>query len=155
MDRKTRSNLEVIKQKDTTKFINNLDSIIKAIFEKNKSDPDMIELMDKFSVVRKEDPILIISRTGPYLWKYKEEINKQNVDFFLRNSFEEDIIQSQQKSQVAEISELEDIPVLLNKAKITWQKFLEPEKQAIMKKIRGMLSNYSSYTSACKKLGES
>lgn len=149
---KNRTALTNSQDKSVTNFISNLNVILNAVYQKNKKDDDMNSLRDKFNVVRKENPNGLVEMAGPSIWKYREKIKDENVNFFLNNSFEEDIKEAQEKASVAEISEFEDVPVLLNKAKRAWHSFTLIEQQTIIKTIKTILQSYATYLSTCKEL---
>jgi len=140
------------REASVSEFAANLNVIITSIHQKNKRDDDMQAIKDKIDVVRKENPVGLIEMAGPYLWKYKEKIGSENVSFFLNNSFEEDIEKAREESQLAEITEYEEIPALLNKVKRTWHSFTPPEQQIIVKRIKALLANYAKYLSASRTL---
>jgi hypothetical protein len=141
-----------MKESKMASFISNLNSVVDAVYQKNKKDNDMQAIKDKFDVVRKENPIGLVEMAGPYIWKYREKIKNENTSFFLNNSFEEDIQKAREDSQLAEITEYEDVPVLLNKIKRTWHSFMPAEQQILIKKIQALLADYVGYISSCRAL---
>jgi hypothetical protein len=134
-------------------FVRDLNKIVVDVCRKNDRDRDLRELRDKFFVVRKENPNGLVEIAGPYIWKYRKQIESRDASFFLTNSFEDDIIGSSPNG-VAEVSEFSDVPVLLQKIKKTWHQFDEDEKSVVMKTVANLLKNYSLYSFSCKKLKE-
>lgn len=149
-----RKSIMDMKDRAITGFIADLGSILDAVFDKNKKDVDVIAIMDKFNVVRRENPSGLVEMAGPYVWKYKDQIRTENTSFFLNNNFEEDIEDAQSKAQVAEITDFEDIPVLLNKAKRTWHCFQPTEQQIIIKKMQSIIKQYATCLSADRELSK-
>lgn len=132
-------------------FVSDMTFIIEAIYQKNKKDPQIIELKDKFCIIRREDPTAIIAKAGPYLWKYREQIKQQNITFFLNNEFETDIVAAT-PAEVLEATTFEDVPILLEKCKNTWHMFQITEQETLIKKIRGLLRSYALYISVQKQI---
>jgi hypothetical protein len=136
------------------KFNLGMGKIIQAVKEKQKNNTDIIAIQDMFSVARKEAPEMIVQMAGPYLWKYREPIMQGDSGFFLDNDFEQDIIEAQNKKDIAEISEFENTALLMQCAKRTWHMFLPMEKENVIKLTKGLLSDYVKYLSACRALSE-
>lgn len=149
-----RESLLATRDKAVSNFANNMSKIIQAVKEKQKQNIDIIKIQDMFSVARRETPEMIVQMAGPYIWKYREQISTGNVDFFLANNFEEDIIEANGKKEIAEISEFENTALLMQCAKRTWHMFIPAEKQNIIKLIKSLLQEYAKYISACKRLSE-
>jgi hypothetical protein len=149
---------ELLQNKDTSvrDFIANLTFIIEAVYSKNKRDPEMIGLRDKYSVARKESPEKIIEITGPKIWKYRKPISEGKVSFFLDNDFSEDIeeMQDSQSPQEPNSEKNRDLVELLDRARKVWEIFSPTEQTVIVKKVQGLLQYYSCYLSADKKLRE-
>lgn len=135
-------------------FVSDMTFIIEAIYQKNKKDPQIIELKDNFCIIRREDPTAIIAKAGPYLWKYREQIKQQNIAFFLNNEFEADIATATTAGKFLEATTFEDLPILLEKCKNTWHLFQTTEQEALIKKIRGLLRSYALYISVQKQIDE-
>jgi len=122
-------------------FCAELTAVINAIYSKSSKDVDVMTLHDKFIVVKRENPKGLLEKTGPYLWKYREQIANENTEFFLNNTFEDDITGSP-----------EDFSVLLNKCKQIWHSLQLMEKSVIIKHIRVAVSAYAKYLSYSKEL---
>jgi hypothetical protein len=131
-------------------FAEDLGYLVDAVLQKNRKDNLMSDMKNLFDLVRKENPIGLIEIAGPYIWKYRDNISKQNVGFFLQNNFEEDIISAKKNKEIAEISNFEDIPMLLDQCKRTWHMFQKEEQQVLVKRVRNMLVKYATYVSATR-----
>jgi hypothetical protein len=150
----TLSRRDIINMRDTSmsKFNADLTSIVNAVYSKNKKDDEIISIKDKLSIARKENPVGLIEIAGPHIWKYREQIERENISFFIRNNFENDIIEA--SKEIAEITEFEKTSVLLDKAKSVWHMLLKEEQIHMIKLIKSLLQHYSTYLSASKKLKE-
>lgn len=133
------------------KFSDELGFMINCLWSRNKKDADILQIKDQYSVIRKENTTVIIEGAGPYIWKYREQISKSNVNFFLASDFKDELAVAS-ASQIPEMTSFEDLPAILTKIKRTWHLF-SPEEQEILKnKSKSLLSAYAGYISAGKEL---
>ena len=149
---KSRNTLQDTVNTAVKNFCQDMTFIIDVVYGKNKKDNLLIDVRDKFVVIRKENPNGIVEVAGPYIWKYREQIKNKDANFFLHNTFENDIINSQ--GGVAEITPIDDITVILNKCKLTWHTFQKIEQDTIMKHVQNLLRSYATYVSATKEIAK-
>jgi hypothetical protein len=142
------------KDKSMKSFLSDISFIIEAVYSKNKTDSDMLEIRDKFAVARRENPSGLVEIAGPYIWKYREQIKNEQVNFFLDRDFFEDIKEAKQTKgeEIVEMTEFEDVPVIMDKVKKTWVMFQKPEQQTLIKKVQSMLQHYCRYISVSREL---
>jgi hypothetical protein len=132
------------------KYLNKLMEIINAMYSKNKKEPEIIELRDKFLVAKKEVPEKIINDTGPYLWTYREQIKKREIKKLLENDFQEEI--GQYKETIPSMEKFEKIPHLINQIKRTWHLFTSAEQNAMFTLLQELTGYYASYVGICREL---
>jgi hypothetical protein len=150
----TRKNILDMKDKAQTGFVMELNAIIDAVCQKNSKDIDIVGVRDKFNIIRRENPTMLLEMAGPHVWEYRVQIKDENIGFFLNNSFEKDIEKAQSQSAVAEITDFEDIPVIMNKIKSTWHRFMSAEQQIIIKRMKALIAHYATYVSATRELNK-
>jgi hypothetical protein len=131
----------------------NLGSLVDAVLTKHPKDAQLQGVVDKFNILRREDPMRTIELGGPHLWKYREQIHAENVNFFLNNNFKEDIVTGAAAcNQVIDSSQIDSITDLLDKVKLTWHMYSESEQGVLIKKIKAALACYAKYISLQKQL---
>lgn len=134
------------KERTATDFANVMTTIINAIYEINKKDNYILEVKDRYAIVRRENPFIIITIVGPYLWKYRENIKTGNLDVLLNNDFRDDVFEA--RGLIPDcFDKIEDI---INSFKRSWILFNTNEKEILKKKLQKMLAYYSGYLSVCK-----
>jgi hypothetical protein len=135
------------------KFISHISFIIKSLQNKNAKDPEILKVADQFSIARKDLSNEIIEKTGPYLWKYRNEIKVKNEKFFLNNDYTKDLKElSKLTGELPELNELDGEPQIIQKVKRTWLYFNNLEKEVIWKRVQLALSEYAKFVQACKLL---
>ena len=127
--------MEDLEKKFNKKFL----ILINLLVSKNKNNPEILTLRDKFISVKKHTPNQIIQATGPRLWKYREQISEGNAEFFLGK----DITEFTEKSE--EINET--AKELFPKFQKMYSDATESEKALVIKTTKSLLSIYAKYLS--------
>jgi hypothetical protein len=139
-----------LKEKATKEFISELSFVINALYSKNTNDNDFIFIKDGFAVAKNENPTVVLMVSGPYLWKYREQIENSNITFILQNDYETEIEEAKEKLQSTDkYNQIKDI---LKKIKSTWHLFSEPEQSMIIKKMQKLIISYATFVGAEKKM---
>lgn len=134
------------KEKAITEFANIASTIINAIYELNRKDIYILEIKDKYAIIRREQPQIIIKIVGPYLWKYRENIKTGNLDILLKNDFNDEKIEAQELIH----DSIDKINNIIESFKNSWLLFSPFERDIIKKKLQKLLAYYSGYLIACK-----
>lgn len=134
------------KEKYIVDFSNELLTLITAFWRINKKDPFILEIYERYGIIKRENPNLLIEIVGPYIWKYRETITLGNLDSLLNNTFNEEITEI-----IGMIPDtLDKIHDIIKSIKRTWTLFSYAEKEIIRKKSKTLLTIYSGYISICK-----
>jgi hypothetical protein len=126
------------------KFNENLCNLLDCIKIKSGESSEIVNLCEKFQSLKSISAEQIPQTAGPYLWKYRAEIKAKNQDFFLKNSYTEDI---KNKDTLGS----SDMNKLINMCKNLWQSMKLEEKNVCWTYIQTCLSNYAVYVVCCKK----
>jgi hypothetical protein len=137
-----------LKEKAVKGFISELSFLVNAVYAKNTNDQDFIFLKDAFTVAKNENPEVVTISSGPYIWKYREQIEKGNVDFIINNDYSSEI-----EAIKTEIDNSYDqVTKLLSKIKSSWSSFSSVEQGLIVTKVKNLVVHYATYLGAVKKL---
>jgi len=115
--------------------------LVNCIYMKRKRDDDIAQIKERISLLRTTDPIMLIERSGPLLVKYKDQILKGDVKFFMDNDFQEDI--DEQSSQHGDTGH--NPHELMLKIKETWGHFNPAEHNIIIQTVQIMLQKFAQY----------
>jgi hypothetical protein len=90
-------------------------------------------------------PEILINTMGPYLFKYNKQIYKGDAEFFIANSYDEDIKTASDREKT------DAVEYIMPKVKEAWKLKTEGEKQEYMEAIQQMLDDYIEYLTLTKK----
>ena len=142
--------LNELKDKSTKEFIADLTFLVTALHSKNTKDDDFIFIKDAYNVAKSENPDVVVMVSGPYIWKYREQIEKSDINFILNNDYTEEVEAA--KTALVENQKYDQIKDILKKIKSTWSAFNPVEQSTIIKKIQKLVVSYAGYLGATKKL---
>lgn len=142
---KTRKTLESNKDAALKDFNRTLMLIVKAMHTKQKQDMDIAELNEHLKIAIKDAPLDLFERVGKYIWEYREDIAKSNVDAFMKKDYKDEIEQ-----EITEESETTKIVEMIQKIKRTWRLFNSVEQQDIIKKFQNLVKQYAVFE-GCKR----
>ena len=135
-------------------FINSLTILINACYFKNKDSNLMLEIKENFIVYKKIAEDIIITKTGEYIWKYKEQIKAGDDFFFINNSFDNDITEFYQKNPNEKRFNKNDVDEIFSLLKTTYPKLNEGEKKTIWTHTKNLLKYYAEYKLCKQRISE-
>jgi hypothetical protein len=121
-----------------------LSDLLDCVKTKSKDD-EIANVCEKFSAIKSIESESIPKTAGPHLWKYRKEIMEKNEDFFLKNSYTEDIKENKSMGQ-------SEIQKLISSCKKIWEIMSTQEKEICWTHLKGCIQNYASYLGCSKKL---
>jgi hypothetical protein len=137
-------NTDKLKDKYVTEFVTTITYLVNSLFSTNRRDDDIIQMRDRYFLVKDENPELLLIQTGPYVWEFREKIMDDDIDFFLNNSFQKQIDSFKQDKEKPMIN------TLIQKIKTAWKNFTPIEQNILRGKIKDLVKFYACYLSACK-----
>lgn len=144
---KLRKTLEDTQDVAVKEFCRTVQAIAKSMHNKNKQDTDLAELREHLTIAIKDMPLDLFERAGSYVWQYREDISKGNVDTFLKKDYKEEIA-----NEVEDESEIEKVAGLISKIKRTWRFFNAVEQQDMISKFKTLIKHYAAYEGARREL---
>lgn len=144
---KTRKTLESSRDAALKDFNRTLKLIVKAMHTKQKQDMDLAELKSHLDIAISDAPLDVFERVGKYIWDYREDIAKSNVDEFMRKDYKKELEQ-----EVTEESEITKFMELIQKIKRTWRLFNTVEQQDIIKKFQNLVKQYAIFEGCNREL---
>lgn len=128
-----------------SEFASGMGMILSLLLQKNPRDEDLRKYQEQFIVIQTQTPNYIIETAGPYIWKYREEILNDNVNYFLSKNLIKDY-------KFEDESTMENAQYYIDKIRMIWHIMTNEEKQLITNKFKHFLSLYASYLFHCKHL---
>lgn len=138
---KTITECESIKINQTNLFINELTKVVNAVLLKNKNE-DFIGIKDKYMILKRETPEIVIQEAGSYLWSYRQEIADKAIDKLLSNKFEKDIDKAKLSNKT---DSLQNIHNIIAEVKKTWIEFSSAEQNMLLTILNKMITMYATY----------
>lgn len=139
--------MNLSKEECVRKYVEVLQGLILTIQEKGEKDRDIKEMADKFATFGREAPELIVDKTVPLVWKYREELNSGNVAFFLNRDYTDDI---REMVGLQEMETYSFIPQLISKLKATYHKLDRINQEVIKNKMRMLVKLSAGYLKIIK-----
>jgi GTPase involved in cell partitioning and DNA repair len=103
-------------------------------------DNEVIDISKKLNLVINSDALFILKETGPYLYKYKEQINEKNMTYFINKDDWSDDINTEANINDSQLSHN-----IINKVKEIWIKLKDNEKNIIYSITESLLLDYCNY----------
>jgi hypothetical protein len=111
--------------------------IINNLCKKFPNDIDLSISKNRLSIVRREQPDFLITMCGPYLIKYKDSFDENDINNFLTNKIK--------KEDKEAINQSNDVNGIFNKIRTLLPAINVDEKSFILGKIKEMLKIYLEY----------
>ena len=148
-DFKTYSDL---KDKAVKDFITELGFLVHALYTKNTNDDNFIFIKDGFNVAKNENPEVVVMVSGPYVWKYRTQLENGDVQTMLNNDYKDEVEGA--KEYLEGHGKFDQIKEILKKIKETWPTFSKIEQETVAKKMQKLVVHYASFLGASKKLNK-
>lgn len=150
----SKEELQAEQDKQVKDFNAALAFMIRCVVDKNKKDEDIKDINDKFLAVKRENPSIVVIHGGPRVWKYREEIKKGEINFFLDNNFEDDVeeVQKEVQDEIPEAADTKKVMEIMTKIKLSWHRFNKEEQEEIMKRAKKLVKTYAAYLATDKQL---
>jgi len=135
-------------------FNSNLQKLIGLSCKKNQTDDHIQNIKEIFTAISATEPSLIITKAGPYIWKYKEELARRDEKFFIENTFEKDVA-TFYGDPIPEMSDTfteDDVSDVMKSLKRTWHLLNKSEKTIVWNHGTELLRAYAQYLGCEKKL---
>jgi len=146
---KLRKTLEAKQDESVKEFCRTVQAIAKSMHNKNKQDTDLAELREHLTIAIKDMPLDLFERAGAYVWEYRDDIAKGNVDTFLKKDYKQEIA-----DEVEDESEVEKVAGLIGKIKRTWRFFNQVEQQDMISKFQTLVKHYAAYEGSRRELAK-
>lgn len=117
-------------------------SLFTLLHSKKKKDADIEKLKTILVSLKNHTPNQIIELSGPHLWRYREEIYENKIEFFLTKDFKEEL------SAVKE--DIDQAKRVIQVIKDLWVNSNAQEQAFVKEKVREMLVIYANYLKVCK-----
>lgn len=132
-------NLRVKIAEQVTTFNSTLMRLTNDLVARYPQDPQIARAQRRISLAIGGIPLTIMDIVGPYLWKYRAEICNGEEEFFLKNSYDSELSES-------EDSEKADIAAyIIPKVKDAWKEADPAEKKAYTETVQNLLDAYTEY----------
>ncbi len=140
------------KEESATKFCKNLRYLMNCLYLKNKKDDDILQMQERVRIATQTNPITVIQTAGPYFYKYRNQLAKRDMNFFLspETDFRNDVAEAN-RTNGGDI-DVDSTPEVVQKMRETWSQYSSPERNVIMQKAVEMLGYVAQYTKADKTL---
>lgn len=112
-------------------------SLFNLLHSKKKKDADIEKLKVVLMSVKNHIPNQIIELSGPHLWRYREEIYANKIEFFLTKDFNEEL------KNVKE--DIDHAKRVIQVIKDLWGASNAQEQAFVKEKVREMLVIYANY----------
>jgi len=132
------NNKEIIDIVD--RYTNNIKTLLKIMKSKLPKDNEVIDISKKLNLVINSDALFILKETGPYLYKYKEQINEKNMTYFINKDDWSDDINTEANINDSQLSHN-----IINKVKEIWINLKDNEKNIIYSITESLLLDYCNY----------
>jgi hypothetical protein len=119
------------------------------------TDDNISKIRDTLRAILAVDETIVIIQSGPYIWKYREQIAKKEEQFFLNNTFDDDI--SNMKKQINTSGKdfsNNEIATIMTNVKSIYGGLSGPEQETIWTHVINLLRAYAQYIGAERKLKE-
>jgi len=117
-------------------FNSGLIKIVKAIENKNKNDVHIMELSNQIKVGSDIDHTILIKKVGPYLLKYKDQIQKADIEFFMNTS-----AFLPEEAKHTKVDTYHVVQLIQD----NWKSFKDTEKKVLISIIQDMYNLYIKY----------
>jgi hypothetical protein len=131
-----------------TQYVAAMATVLDALLHKNQADESLKELRQKFALARNQ-PELILSRSGPFIWEYRADISAGQVDRLLGNNYEEKVSQ-----ELSDSDQIDFCNRIIGKIRNTWKSLSKLEQEHIVKQLKSMLAAFAGHVSVGKALAE-
>jgi hypothetical protein len=134
-----------------------LNELTKIACFKNPTSDNLAKIRDALRAVQVGDDTMVIIQSGPFIWKYREQIAKKDDQFFLDNTFKDDIEEAKKKSSdLGKNKDFSDgeIATVMSGLKDTYTKLSGPERETVWRHVMDLLRSYAQYLGAERKLQE-
>ncbi len=126
--------------------------MMNMLWLRNQKNEDITDLKRRITIATNSNPVTIIEIAGPQFFKYRESLKARQVDFFLNKEYMDEIKEVQTVHDVkGDTSSADEV---IKTIKTTFSSFKDAEKTIILNKAIEMLSFYTQYLIATKKLAE-
>ena len=119
--------------------------------EKNRSDDNVQIVRDTLRAAQAADATTVLIQTGPFVWKFREQISKRDEKFFINNTFQSEIQEGKKLIPKQDFND-DEITSLMQSLKRTYHLMTLPEREVIWRHVIDMLKAYAQYLGCDKKL---
>lgn len=130
-----------------------LNDLTSIAVEKNRSDDNVQIVRDTLRAAQAADATTVLIKTGPFVWKYREQISKRDENFFINNKFQSEIDESKRLVTKQDFND-DEITSLMQSLKRTYHLMTMPEREVIWRHVIDMLKAYAQFLGCEKKLLE-
>lgn len=130
-----------------------LNQLTSIACHKAPNDDNVAKIRETLRAVLVADDTIVIIQSGPYIWKYREQIAKKDEHFFLLSTFNDDI-NNVISSNKAQNFTNNDIATVMTSIKSTYSSMTKPEQETIWTHVMNLLRSYAQYIGAERKLKE-
>ena len=138
-------------------YNSSLNQLTSATCHKSPNNDELAKIRDSLRAVLVGDDTMVIIQSGPFIWKYREQISKKEESFFLENTFNDDIEIAKEKlgnlDKSKDFSDLE-IATIMDSIKSIYTNMSSPEKETIWRFVMDLLRAYAQYVGAERKLNQ-
>lgn len=111
--------------------------LTKLLEKKNDYNPNIKELQNRVHLATTTDPFILIQEAGPYVFKYREQIRRNDVEYFMESK-PEDLIDGNIPEEI-------DANNVIELCKQNWSSLKDDEKKIIIQKVKELLTLYVRY----------
>lgn len=147
-----KQNLIKVQESSRVSFNKAILQLINIACNKNPKEEKLLKLKEIFAAIQAIDPLIVIINAGPYIWKYREPIAKRESDFFIKNTFTEDVSEYYKEPLEHQDFSADDVSNIMKSLKSIWQTLSVPEQTVIWTHAGGLLTSYAQYVSCEKQI---
>jgi sulfur relay (sulfurtransferase) DsrC/TusE family protein len=122
------------------RYNKNIKMLLKIMQTKLPNDIEVNDINKRLNTALSFDPLFILTESGPYLFKYKKQIEEKNMTFFINKDDWSDDIAAVNNKDDSELSHN-----IINKIKNIWKYLNDKEKNVIYNITESLLSDYCNH----------
>jgi DNA-directed RNA polymerase specialized sigma subunit len=122
------------------RYNKNIKMLLKIMQTKLPNDIEVNDINKRLNTALSFDPLFILTESGPYLFKYKKQIEEKNMTFFINKDDWSDDIAAVNNKDDSELSHN-----IINKIKNIWKNLNDKEKNVIYNITESLLSDYCNH----------
>lgn len=108
--------------------------LTKLLEKKNDYNPSIKELQNRVHLATTTDPFILIQEAGPYVFKYRDQIRRNDIEFFMASK-PDDLIDGDVPEEI-------DAGNIIELCKQNWNNLKDSEKSIIIDKVKSLLTLY-------------